>query len=309
MKVSEIMKEPVLVVLAAGMGSRYGGLKQIDKIGANGEILIDYSIYDAVKAGFKRIAFIINHRIEKDFKEVIGDRISKLVETSYVYQELDSLIPEGYVVSPDRVKPWGTVQAILACEGIVDAPFAVINSDDYYGKSAYTQIYNYLADADKRGDTDFAMVGYELMNTLTEHGTVTRGVCETKDGYLSHITEVQKIEKRMDGPYSVSESGEEKLSADGTASMNFWGFTPKLFTLLRPLFERFVLEEGAKNPLKAELPIPSAIGELLEREEISVFVMKSKDRWHGVTYIEDKPALQQAINGMIAEGEYPEKLW
>ncbi len=303
------MREPILVVLAAGMGSRYGGLKQIDKIGKNGEILIDYSIYDAIKAGFKRIAFIINRKIEKDFKEVIGDRVSKLVETTYVFQELDTLMPDGYSVAPDRVKPWGTVQAILACEGLVDAPFAVINSDDYYGKSAYIQMYNFLADASSRKDNEFSMVGYELLNTLTEHGTVTRGVCETKGGYLSRITEVQKIEKRADGAYSILDTGAEKLLSNATASMNFWGFTPMLFSLLRPQFERFVLEKGKENPLKAELPIPSAIGELLERGEVSVFVMKSEDRWHGVTYIEDKPALQSALNKMLSEGKYPQKLW
>jgi NDP-sugar pyrophosphorylase family protein len=303
------MKEPVLVVLAAGMGSRYGGLKQIDKIGKNGEILIDYSIYDALKAGFKRIVFIINHKIEKDFKEVIGERISKLVETVYVYQELDSLMPAGCAVASERVKPWGTVQAILCCEGYVDAPFAVINSDDYYGKSAFTQIYDFLKGADGRKDTEFSMVGYELINTLTDYGTVTRGVCETKEGYLSHITEVQKIEKRADGAYSLEGDVSEKLSDSATASMNFWGFTPKLFSLLKPIFEAFVIEKGGENPLKAELPIPSAVGELLESGAVSVYVMKSEDKWHGVTYIEDKPELQRAIAEMVAEGSYPEKLW
>lgn len=306
----ECMKEPILVVLAAGMGSRYGGLKQIDAVGRNGEIIIDYSIYDAIKAGFKRIIFIINHKIEADFKAIIGERISAIVETKYVYQELGDCMPAGFSVHSERIKPWGTVQALLCCGEYIDAPFAVINSDDYYGKSAFTQMYAYLKDADKRADNEFAMVGYILSNTLTDFGDVTRGVCETEDGYLTDIVEVKKIVKKDGGAYSCVDGEEPKRLSDScTASMNFWGFTPFVMGELKKSFNAFIEREARNNPLKAELPIPSSVGEMIADKKVSVFVMKSDDRWHGVTYIEDKPEVQQAMEQMTKEGIYPEKLW
>ena len=205
--------------MAAGMGSRYGGLKQIDAVGRNGEIIIDYSIYDAIKAGFKRIIFIINHKIEADFKAIIGDRISAIVETKYVYQELGDCMPAGFSVHSERIKPWGTVQALLCCGEYIDAPFAVINSDDYYGKSAFTQMYAYLKDADKRADNEFAMVGYILSNTLTDFGDVTRGVCETEDGYLTDIVEVKKIVKKDGGAYSCVDGEEPKRLSDSDSRL------------------------------------------------------------------------------------------
>lgn len=304
------MSKPTLVVLAAGMGSRYGGLKQIDPVGEHGELIIDYSVYDAVKAGFERVVFIINHGIKDDFDEAIGKPLSKHIETQYVYQQLDSALPAGFSIPQGRVKPWGTGQALLCCEDVLDGPFAVINSDDYYGPSAFSQIYGYLRDCDA-GKTAFAMVGYILRNTLTDNGSVARGVCQTENGSLSGIIERTMIVKTPEGAAYSEDAGATftPLDADSTVSMNFWGLTPAIFPYLRRQFDDFLMKEVLKDPLKAEIYIPNVVGAMIERGQAAVKVMQSADRWYGVTYKEDKLAVQAAMARLAKEGRYPRPLW
>lgn len=304
------MNKPTLVVLAAGMGSRYGGLKQMDPVGKNGEIIIDYSIYDAVKAGFSRVVFIINHKIQAEFDEIIGKPLSKHVETAYVYQELDSLLPADFVIPNERVKPWGTGQAILCCKDVLDGPFAVINSDDYYGPHAYEYMYKFLKNCDP-AKMDFSMVGYILENTLTENGSVARGVCQTEDGYLTGIIERTMIVKTPDGAAYSEDGGTTftPLDAQSTVSMNFWGLTPAVFPYLENQFRQFLDEEVPQNPLKSEIYIPNVVGTLLKEKAATVKVMQSADRWHGVTYREDKPLVEAAIAQLTDSGLYPEKMW
>ena len=304
-------KKPVLVIMAAGMGSRYGGLKQIDGMGPNGEIIIDYSLYDAKRAGFEKVICIIKHEIEEDFKAIMNRGAAKHLDIEYAYQRLDDL-PEGYEVPEGREKPWGTSHAIRAARDLVDSPFAVINADDYYGTEVYKTMYDYLSKAeDKDGVYDFSMMGYKLENTLTEAGTVARGVCVDKDGYLTEIEERLKIGWK-DGKIAYTEDDGKtwtEVPMGTTVSMNFFGFTPALMKELDDRFPAFLDKALKENPLKGEYLIPRTVGDLVNEGKATVRILPSEDKWFGVTYHEDKEAFVKAINEKIKEGVYPENLW
>ncbi len=304
-------KKPVLVIMAAGMGSRYGGLKQIDPVDAYGNKIIDFSIYDAVQAGFEKVIFIIKKAIEKEFKENIGDRLAAHVKVEYVYQELTKL-PAGYEVPEGRVKPWGTGHAILCCKDIIDGPFAVINADDYYGRSAFDTIYNQLIKAADDNKYHYAMVGYELYNTLTENGHVARGVCATdENGKLLDIHERTRIEKHGDVAEFTEDDGKNwtELGKETIVSMNLWGFTGSILTELSNRFTAFLEQEVVTNPLKCEYFLPFVVDELLKEGKADVTVLKSSDRWYGVTYKEDKATVVEAMKALKKSGLYPETLW
>ncbi len=300
------MKKPALVILAAGMGSRYGGLKQIDGVGSHGEPIIEFSIYDAKQAGFEKVVLIIRKEHEEAFRSCLTDKISKHMEVEFAYQDMHD-IPEGIEIPEGREKPWGTTHALLACRNIVKEPFAIINADDFYGKDAYKVIYNYLSTDIK--DDEYAMVGYPCINTLTDNGTVTRGWCQEKDGYLSEITEIQKIAKK--GNEAIyEENGEWKtMPNNALVSMNFWGFTPKIFDECAPVFESFIRKGVKENPMKCEHVIPTAIGTLVSEKKCQVRMLSSKDHWFGVTYKEDKPDVMAKIAKMREDGIYPDILW
>ncbi len=303
--------KPVLVIMAAGMGSRYGGLKQIDPIDAYRNKIIDYSIFDAVQAGFEKVVFIIKKAIEKEFRENIGDRIASNVKVEYVYQELDRL-PAGYQVPEGRVKPWGTGHAILCCQDVIDGPFAVINADDYYGKSAFVSIYNQLSEISDGEMYQYTMVGYRLYNTLTENGHVARGVCTiSEDGKLVDIHERTRIEKQGDKAKFTEDDGKTwtELGEDTVVSMNMWGFTKSIIEELDQRFAVFLDKELPGNPLKCEYFLPFVVDELLKEYKAEVTVLKSVDRWYGVTYKEDKETVVNAIRELKKTGIYPEKLW
>ena len=305
------MKKPVLVVMAAGMGSRYGGLKQIDPVDKQGHIIMDFSIYDAVKAGFEKVVFIIKRENEADFKAAIGDRMSKVIEVEYVFQDLHNL-PEGYEVPEGRVKPWGTGHAILSCLGTVDAPFAVINADDYYGSHAFQMIYDYLTSHEDDEKYRYTMVGYVLENTLTENGHVARGVCVTdENGYLQEINERTHIEKRGDETaYTEDDGATWTVIPEGSiVSMNMWGFSQSILKELQDRFAKFLDENLEGNPMKCEYFLPFVVDELLGEDKATVQVLKSLDKWYGVTYKEDKPVVVAAIQALKDSGLYPEKLW
>ena len=305
------MNKPILVIMAAGMGSRYGGLKQIDPIDDEGHIIIDFSLYDAYRAGFRRAVFIIKPEMERDFREVIGNRMEKIMEISYAFQRLDAL-PDGYAVPEGRVKPWGTGHAILSCDGLIDAPFAVINSDDYYGREAFKLIYGFLSKVKDNKKYQYSMVGYKLGNTLTDFGSVARGVCEVnEDNMLLSVTEHTRIEKHGDKAEFTEDGGESwtEPPMEKTVSMNLWGFTPNMIAELKNRFPEF-LEIGLKiNPLKCEYFLPSVVSELINEDKAEVKVLRSADKWYGVTYKEDKETVVNAIASMKARGDYPEKLW
>ncbi|MFT4144998.1 MAG: sugar phosphate nucleotidyltransferase [Mobilitalea sp.] len=300
--------EPVLVIMAAGMGSRYGGMKQIDPVDDRGHIIMDFSIYDAIRAGFKNVVFIIKPEIEEEFKKVIGNRISKKVNVQYVFQKIDYL-PEGYQVPAGRVKPWGTGHAVLSCSGVVKGPFAVINADDYYGVTAYKAIYNFLTTT-QEDQSRYAMVGYQLENTLTEHGHVARGVCEiTEDGYLKDICERTRIEQYESGARYTEDEGKTwvTIPKDSIVSMNMWGFSSSILKELEVRFENFLSKEARQNPLKAEYFLPMVVGEIIREEKATVEVLKSEDKWYGVTYKEDKEAVVIAIAKLKEQGLYPQE--
>lgn len=302
------MKQPTLVILAAGMGSRYGGLKQIDAIGNNGESIIDFSIYDAIQAGFKKLILIIKEEHEALFEENLVSPIRPFIDVHYAYQDIKDL-PEGYEVPQDRVKPWGTVQALFPCREILgEDPFMVINADDYYGKSSFVLMHQFLTSL--VDDSHYAMVGYILKNTLTDHGYVTRAVC-TKDeeGYLSEITEIQKIGKKHDLVVYENDGIWEKIDGDSVVSMNYWGFSHHIFDQLTPLFKKFLDENISKDPMKCEYVIPTAVGELIDADQAKVKVYSSSDKWYGVTYQEDKPLVAQKIQEFKEQGLYPHNLW
>ena len=305
------MKKPVLVIMAAGMGSRYGGLKQIDPVDNEGHIIMDFSIYDAKRAGFEKVVFIIKKAIEKEFKAGIGDRISQYMDVEYVYQELDTL-PEGFEVPEGRVKPFGTGHAILSCKDVVDGPFAVINADDYYGVHAFQEIYNYLTENEDDEKYHYAMVGYILSNTLTENGYVSRGICEMdKDVFLTGITERTHIEQRDMGVQFTEDDGKtwEDIAADSIVSMNMFGFTASMLKELECRFPEF-LEKGLKeNPMKCEYFLPSVVSDLIEEDKADVKVLRSEDRWYGITYKEDKEAVVSAVQKLKDTGVYPQHLW
>lgn len=304
------MTKPTLVVMAAGLGSRYGGLKQIDPIGPNGESIIDYSIYDAVKAGFGKVVFIIKEELKDIFYETIGNRIEKQIETIYVFQKLDD-VPAGFVVPNDRKKPWGTAHAVMSCRNCVDAPFAVINSDDYYGTESFKVLFQYLSnEGSKNGLNQCSMVGFIVENTLSDNGHVARGICTVDtDGYLKEIHERTRIEK-FEEVTKYTEDGENwvVIPKGSIVSMNAWGFTPDILKELETRFPQF-LESSKDNILKAEYFLPEVVGGILAEKKASCKVLTSKDRWYGVTYQEDKPFVKRAISNLIQKGIYPEKLW
>ena len=301
------MKKPQLVIMAAGMGSRYGGLKQIDKIDDAGHIIIDYSIYDAIKAGFGEIVFIIKKEIEKDFREVMDSHLEgKDIKVSYVFQELYKL-PEGYSVPDGRVKPWGTAHALACCLDVVDAPFAVINADDYYGAHAFEKMYDFLM---KTADDDkyhYAMVGYRIKNTVTEQGTVSRGVCKSdENGMLTEITERTKIGIRNGDIYFTEDGVDYDLDPDTLVSMNLWGFTPSYIEECNKRFPAFLDANLPKNPEKCEYLLPTVVSDLIKEGVADAKVLENEDKWYGVTYKEDKAGVVEAFRELKAQGIYPE---
>ncbi|MFV0466452.1 MAG: NDP-sugar synthase [Lachnospiraceae bacterium] len=303
--------KPVLIIMAAGMGSRYGGLKQIDPIDEQKHIIIDFSIYDAKKAGFDKVVFVIKKEDEQDFKEAIGDRISRQIEVSYVYQDLHNL-PKGYLVPMGRTKPWGTGQAILCCRNEIKSSFAVINADDYYGKEAFSELFLFLANSQNRKQNEFAMVGYELGNTVTEHGHVARGICRvSEDMILEEICERTRIEKQNGSiVYSIDEGASYvMLHEKDTVSMNMWGFTESVFEKAEQYFCDFLDLNMMSDPLKAEFFLPDIINKLVKEEGQRVTVLPSRDQWYGVTYKEDKKMVADAIKQLKSDGAYPIHLW
>ena len=301
-------KKPILVIMAAGMGSRFGGLKQIEAVGPAGEAILDYSLFDAHRAGFETVVFIIKHAIEDAFKSTVGARAEKAgLNVRYAYQELD-ILPEGFTVPEGRTKPWGTGHAVLCARGVIDGPFAVINSDDFYGRGAFTAIGGFLTG--QHADNAYAMVGYRLHNAMTEHGSVARGVCELRDGYLTGITERTHIEKRGDDA-AFTEDGEHfiPLSGNTTVSMNFWGFTPRILDELAAEFPRFLQESVSVNPLKAEFYLPTVANNQLAANRATVRVLHTDESWHGVTYREDLASVQESVAAMHAAGIYPPVLF
>ena len=303
------MEKPILVVMAAGMGSRYGGLKQIDPVGAYGEAILDYSIYDAHQAGFDTVVIIIKEAIRQDFMDTVGKRLEKApVEIRYAYQELDK-IPAGYTVPEGRTKPWGTCHAVLcAKEAIGNAPFAVINADDYYGQDCYKVIYDYLASHQDGDKYSYCMVGYELDKTVSDNGSVARGVCVSDaEGYLDTVTERTRIEKYEGGIHFTEDEGKTwtELALDTTVSMNLWGFTPSFLEETEKRFPAFLDQVLiAKNP-KAEFFLPSTVTQLLTEGKAQVKVLHSADKWYGVTYAADKPVVVEAMKEKTAAGLYP----
>ncbi len=307
--------KPILVVMAAGMGSRYGGLKQIDPVGSHGEAILDYSLYDAHRAGFDTAVIIIKKAIEQDFMTSVGKRLEKCpMEIRYAYQELEKQLPAGYVVPPERGgKPWGTAHAVLcAAEQIGDAPFAVINSDDYYGRSAFRVIFDYLCNAQDGKTYDYCMVGYRLGNTVTEHGSVARGICATDaDGYLTAIQERTRIETYPGGIHFTEDGGKTwtEVPAETPVSMNMWGYTGSFLGEVARRFPRFLEQTVPGNPAKAEFYLPVTVGELLQEGKATVKVLRSADRWYGVTYAADKAQVVAALREMADRGLYPDGLW
>ena len=298
------MSKPTLLVLAAGMGSRYGGLKQIDPVGPHGETIIDYSIFDAMRAGFGKLVFVIRKDIEQQFREIIGTRFEKRIAVEYAFQELDKL-PPGFSIPTGRTKPWGTTHAILMADKVVKEPFAAINADDFYGQNAYKVVVQHLTS----GTPDYAMVGFILKNTLSDFGSVARGVSRVDaNGYLTNIVEMVKIERDGTGAKNTDADGKvTKLSGDEAVSMNFWGFTPTLFPQLHVEFEKFLKRAGGEQ--KSECYIPATVGDLVTSGRAKCKVLRSPDSWFGVTYREDRPQVVESIRKLIAKGDYPEKLW
>lgn len=306
------MNKPVLVVMAAGMGSRYGGKKQIDPIDSSGHLIIDYSIFDAKRAGFETVVFVIKHEMEEEFRAAIGDRIAPYMDVRYAFQDIADL-PEGYCVPEGRVKPWGTAHAAAAVREIVDGPFAIINADDYYGPKAFSEIYQYLLNhPDDPACYEYAMVGYLLNNTVTENGSVARGVCSVdENGYLADITERTQIVKGEKCPRYTEDDGKTwtDLPGDTVVSMNLWGFHKSYLTEVWSRFPAFLDKTLKQNPLKGEYYLPGVVNELLEENHARVKLLVSEDKWYGVTYKDDKPTVMAAIQRMRDEKLYPEKLW
>ena len=298
------MTSPTLLVMAAGMGSRYGGLKQIEPVGPGGETIIDYSIYDALRAGFGKLVFIIRKDIEEPFKQTVGARFEKQAPVEYVFQALED-IPSDFQVPAGRTKPWGTTQAVLMAEKAIKEPFAVINADDFYGAEGYRELAKHL----QSGTADYSMVGFILRNTLSDFGSVARGVCRVDEsGYLKNVVELTAIER--DGTHAVnkdSEGVETKLTGDEQVSMNMWGFTPRIFGQLQERFRAFLQQNG--TTMKAECYVPSAVNELVQAGQARVKVLRTSDSWFGVTYREDHPRVVESINRLVRDGVYPERLW
>lgn len=305
------MKEPILVIMAAGMGSRYGGLKQMDPVGPDGEAILDYSLFDARRAGFKRAIILIKHEIEEDFMRLVGNRLAgQMDEVRFAFQQLDKL-PAGFQVPQGRVKPWGTGHAVLCCRELIDAPFAVINADDYYGVDCFRLAYETLCGLKDDEKARYIMVGYQLRNTLTDNGHVSRGVCTVdENGFLTDIHERTHIIKTVDGAlYTEDGQTYHKLPEDALVSMNLWGFTPGILDALAEDFAAFLSEQVPANPLKAEIYLPAVVSRLLREDKATVRVLPSPDKWYGVTYQADKPVVKAALLRMAEEGLYPRPLW
>ncbi len=306
------MKNPILVVLAAGMGSRYGGLKQIEPVGPNKELIIDYSLYDAKQAGFEKVVFIIKKEIEEDFKKAIGNRVENHIKVEYAFQQLD-MLPSGFSVPQGRIKPFGTSHALLCAKNCIDGPFAVINADDYYGPKAFTTLYQFLTTPKNTDDKNhYAMVGYRVDNTVTEHGSVTRGVCQANEnGFLHNIVETSSIEKTKTGIQAPNEIDGmmQTLAGDTLVSMNFWGFDESFLHALELEFPAFLSENLPKNPEKCEYLLPSSVQALIQNGTADVKVLSSQDRWWGVTYQEDKLGVVNALHEKHKRGQYPSPLW
>lgn len=302
-------KSATLVIMAAGMGSRFGGLKQIEPLGPNGEIILDYSVFDAVRAGFDKVVFLIKKAIEEDFRKITDGRYDEKIKVEYAFQELDNL-PKGFTVPEGRVKPWGTAHAIYSCKDAIDGPFAVINADDYYGADTFKVIYDELtAEKEDTGVYDFSMVGFRIENTLTENGHVARGVCKIENGYMIDIVERTKIMYR-DGKIMFTEDGEswEEIPEGTPVSMNLWGFTPEIFTEIESRFTDF-LKKNADNPLKCEYYIPFVVDELVKEGKARVKALTTPEKWYGVTYKEDKQSVMDALEEKNEKGIYPAPLW
>ena len=303
------MKKTALVVMAAGIGSRFGGgIKQLEPVGPSGEIIMDYSIHDALEAGFNKVVFIIRKDLEKDFREIIGNRIEKLTEVAYAFQEVENL-PGGFKNPEGRTKPWGTGQAVLSCKGLLNEPFVVINADDYYGKEAFKKVHDYLVqDRPSNGIFDFCMAGFILGNTLSDNGAVTRGICKVENGYLTDVVETSGIEKLPDGGAAVPGADGKLVPVDAKSyvSMNMWGLMPEFFGILDEGFTEF-LAGLSEDDLKSEYLLPTIIGGLLAEQKVSVKVLKSHDKWFGVTYKEDKESVVQEVRALVDAGLYPDK--
>ena len=302
-------KEPVLVVMAAGMGSRYGGLKQIDPVGSQGEAILDFSLYDAYQAGFKTAVIIIKEAIKKDFMETVGKRLEKCpLEIRYAYQEMD-MLPEGYSIPEGRTKPWGTCHAVLSAKEAIDgAPFAVLNADDFYGRAAFRTVYEWLIS--NEDPKTYCMIGYEVGKTVTDHGGVTRGVCRSdENGYLTQIAETSGIEKYEGGIRMPFGEGWKDLDETTLVSMNFWGYMPSYLDRIAEYFPGFLDHALRENPMKGEFLLPTFIGQLIDEKKIQLKVLSSPDTWFGVTYAADKPKVVEALRALTAEGKYPDGLW
>ncbi len=300
------MQQPTLVVMAAGMGSRFGGLKQIMPVDPQGHPIIDFSMFDAKRAGFQRVVFIIKHAIEAQFRETVGRRMERQFDVEYVFQEPD-VLPEGYSVPEGRVKPWGTAHAVACCRGTVNSPFAVINADDFYGAGAFRTIYDFLAE--DRAASEHAMVGYRLRNTVTENGAVARGICTVENGFLTGVTERTKIEKRGAAAAYIEDGREYPLTGDELVSMNFWGFSPAMLDQLWARFPAFLDRQMPADPLKCEYYLPAVANAVLQEKLGTVRVLECGEVWHGVTYREDLQSVQDAVAALKQAGVYPESLW
>ncbi|MCF6169876.1 MAG: nucleotidyltransferase [Bacteroidales bacterium] len=297
--------KPTLLILAAGLGSRYGGVKQMDKIGPSGESIIDYSVFDAIRAGFGKVVFVVNPKIIDDFKAIYEPRLKGKIETAYVLQEIDN-IPEGIQFNPERVKPWGTAHAVLVAKAEINEPFAVINADDFYGKEAYETIAGFLV-KQARQKGNYAMVGYKLKNTLSDFGSVSRGVCEIENSLLTDVVERTSIVRKDGGIVYEDDGKEQSIPDDAIVSMNFWGFTPDFFAQTEMDFKAFIVENASQ--LKAEFYIPYVVNLLIQRKKATVEVLTSDARWFGITYQEDKPLTIEKVRELTNQGVYPEGLW
>ncbi len=305
------MKTPVLVIMAAGMGSRFGGLKQIEPVSDKGEIILDFSLYDAIMAGFKKVIFVIKEENEEAFRELIDNKAGKYIDVEYVFQKIDDL-PEGYAVPEGREKPWGTGHAVLAARKAVDGPFAVINADDYYGPGAFQTMYDFLENAEDGDKYQYCMVGYQIENTLTENGYVSRGVCQLdENSLLTDITERTKIQWQEDKIVYTEDEGQSwiELPRGTFVSMNFWGFTASMMKEMEARFPAFLDKALVDNPMKGEYFLPGVVDQLIQEGKAEAKVLKSMDRWYGVTYKEDKESVVDALQSMKDKGEYPDVLF
>ena len=297
--------KPTLLILAAGLGSRYGGVKQIDKVGPSGESIIDYSVFDAIRAGFSKVVFVVNLNIINDFKAIYEPRLKGKIETCYVLQEIEN-IPDGIQFNPKRIKPWGTAHAVLVAKDEINEPFAVINADDFYGKEAYETIADFLVKNSNQSSA-YAMVGYKLENTLSDFGSVSRGVCDIENKLLTDVTEHTSIVRKKENIIFEDEGRKVKIDKDTIVSMNFWGFTPDFFKQTEKEFKEFIVKNASQ--LKAEFYIPFMVNKIIKNKEATVEVLKSDAHWFGVTYKEDKPATIEKIKQLVHQGLYPKNLW